>query len=167
VSNNDPMAAGVRPEEGQLLYGLVRALRPGCILEMGTGYGYSTIHLAAGCRDNGGGRVHTVEIVPQRQEQARLNVAEAGLAEWVTYHNAPPPDRQYDLVLLDAGHTAEEVRQYLEFVATRIAPDTLVLVHDGCWLNHTRFAAAGQWTAIELPQTSTGGLVLLQQAVRR
>ncbi|MFA5057022.1 MAG: class I SAM-dependent methyltransferase [Opitutaceae bacterium] len=170
VSNGDEMAAGVRPEEGQLLYGLVRALHPEVILELGTGYGFSTIHLAAGCRDAGQGKVYTVEVVNERQAAAVENLVVAELGPWVCFSKEPPIDRQFDLVLLDAGHTAEEVRLYLEFVAPRLRPHALVLVHDGCWQAHARAAAWAtdvNWQRIELPMTSTGGLVILQKGEDR
>ena len=43
-------------EEGRLLYGLVRALKPEVIVEIGSLVGCSTSHLALACRRNGRGR---------------------------------------------------------------------------------------------------------------
>ena len=42
----------VSPEGGRLLYTLVRASRPATVVEFGTSFGISTIHLAAAVRDN-------------------------------------------------------------------------------------------------------------------
>ncbi len=47
----------VSPETGKLLYMLARATRATSIVEFGTSFGISTIHLAAAVRDNGGGRL--------------------------------------------------------------------------------------------------------------
>ena len=45
----------VSPETGKLLYLLARSVRARTIIEFGTSFGISTLHLAAALRDNGGG----------------------------------------------------------------------------------------------------------------
>ena len=47
----------VSRETGILLYMLARAIRARSIVEFGTSFGISTLHLAAALKDNGGGRV--------------------------------------------------------------------------------------------------------------
>jgi predicted O-methyltransferase YrrM len=74
----------VSPEGGRLLYTLVRASRPATVVEFGTSFGISTIHLAAAVRDNGTGRVISTELSAAKVAQARANLAEAGLADLVT-----------------------------------------------------------------------------------
>jgi len=74
----------VSPEGGRLLYALIRAARPATVAEFGTSFGISTIHLAAAVRDNGTGRVISTELSAAKVAQARANVAEAGLSDWVT-----------------------------------------------------------------------------------
>ena len=74
----------VSPEGGRLLYTLVRASRPATVVEFGTSYGISTIHLAAAVRDNVLGHVVSTELNAAKVARARSNLAEAGLAELVT-----------------------------------------------------------------------------------
>ena len=74
----------VSPEGGRLLYALIRAARPSTVVEFGTSFGISTIHLAAAVRDNGTGRVISTELNAAKAAQARANLAEAGLSDWVT-----------------------------------------------------------------------------------
>jgi predicted O-methyltransferase YrrM len=74
----------VSPEAGRLLYTLIRASRPGTVVEFGTSFGISTIHLAAAVRDNGTGHVTSTELNAAKAAQARANLAEAGLAEQAT-----------------------------------------------------------------------------------
>ena len=74
----------VSPEGGRLLYTLVRASRPATVVEFGTSYGISTIHLAAAVRDNVAGHVVSTELNAAKVARARSNLAEAGLAELVT-----------------------------------------------------------------------------------
>jgi predicted O-methyltransferase YrrM len=74
----------VSAEGGRLLYTLIRASRPATVVEFGTSFGISTIHLAAAVRDNGIGRVVSTELNAAKVARARANLAEAGLADVVT-----------------------------------------------------------------------------------
>jgi len=74
----------VSPEGGRLLYTLIRASRPSTVVEFGTSFGISTIHLAAAVRDNGAGRVVSTELNAAKVARARANLAEADLADQVT-----------------------------------------------------------------------------------
>jgi predicted O-methyltransferase YrrM len=68
---------------GELLYILVRAMRPATIVEFGTSYGISTLHLAAAVSDNGVGRVVSTELNSAKVTAARANLAETGLSDHV------------------------------------------------------------------------------------
>ena len=74
----------VSPKAGRLLYALVRACRPETVVEFGTSFGISTIHLAAAVTDNGTGRVVTTELSDRKAAAARENLEQAGLAGVVT-----------------------------------------------------------------------------------
>jgi predicted O-methyltransferase YrrM len=73
----------ISPEVGKFLYMLARARRSPCIVEFGTSFGLSTIHLAAAVRDSGGGKVITTELHPGKVQRARRNLIEAGLLDYV------------------------------------------------------------------------------------
>lgn len=97
----------VSREQGELLYLTARTLNAKNIVEFGTSFGISTIYLAAGVRDNGGGIVIGSEIEPSKHTRAERNLHRAGLAEYAdirlgdaleTLKNLPQP---IDLVLLD------------------------------------------------------------------
>jgi predicted O-methyltransferase YrrM len=100
----------VAPETARLLYVLARATRARAIVEFGTSFGLSTIHLAAALRDNGGGRLIGTELEPTKVAEARSNLSAAGLEELVDIREGDAlqtlardlPDT-IDLVLLD-GH---------------------------------------------------------------
>lgn len=74
----------VTPESGQLLYTLVRATRPGLVVEFGTSLGLSTIHLASAVRDNGVGRVVTTELSAAKVAAATSTFADLGLDDVIT-----------------------------------------------------------------------------------
>jgi len=68
---------------GRFLYSLARAQGSRLIVEFGTSFGISTIHLAAAVRDNGDGRVVTTEMEPGKVRRARENLENAGLLSYV------------------------------------------------------------------------------------
>lgn len=69
----------VSRETGTLLYMLARSSNARHIVEFGTSFGLSTLHLAAALRDNGGGRLISSEFEPSKVEQARKHLAAGGL----------------------------------------------------------------------------------------
>lgn len=102
----------VSPGTARLLYMLARNSEAHAIVEFGTSFGISTLHLAAALRDNGGGRVIGSELEPSKAAQARANLAAAGLADLVDVREGDALDTlardlpdTIDLVLLD-GHKA-------------------------------------------------------------
>src|SRR5712691_4728233 len=52
----------ISAQGGELLYTLIRAVRPATVVEFGTSFGISTLYLAAAVRDNGAGRVISTEL---------------------------------------------------------------------------------------------------------
>lgn len=73
----------VSRETGALLYMLARGCGARSIVEFGTSFGISTLHLAAALRDNGGGRVITTEFEPSKVARARENLQAGGLMDLV------------------------------------------------------------------------------------
>lgn len=73
----------VSRETGTLLYMLARASRARSIVEFGTSFGISTLHLAAALRDNGGGRLITSELEPSKVARAQEHLTAGGLADLV------------------------------------------------------------------------------------
>lgn len=112
----------VTPQTARLLYLLVRSARARTVVEFGTSFGVSTLHLAAGLRDNGGGAVISTELEPSKAARARRNLAEAGLDDLVEILEGDArgtlPERglsDVDLVFLDgANHLYGEVLTLLE-----------------------------------------------------
>ncbi len=70
-------------ETGALLYMLARSSGARTIVEFGTSFGISTLHLAAALRDNGGGRLITTEFEPAKLARARDNLTAGCLIDLV------------------------------------------------------------------------------------
>jgi predicted O-methyltransferase YrrM len=124
----------VSPEGGRLLYALVRAARPATVVEFGTSFGISTIHLAAAVRDNGAGRVISTELNAAKAAQARANLAEAGLSDWVTIllgdarRTLATVDAPVGFVLLDGWKNL--YLPVLQLLEPRLTPGALILADD-------------------------------------
>ena len=124
----------VSPEGGRLLYTLIRASRPATVVEFGTSFGISTIHLAAAVRDNGTGRVVSTELNAAKVARARANLAEAGLADLVTILAGDARQTLADLpgpvgfVLLDGWKNL--YLPVLRLLEPRLAAGALVLADD-------------------------------------
>jgi predicted O-methyltransferase YrrM len=124
----------VSPEGGRLLYALVRAAHPATVVEFGTSFGISTIHLAAAVRDNGAGRVISTELNAAKAAQARANLAEAGLSDWVTIllgdarQTLATIDAPVGFVLLDGWKNL--YLPVLQLLEPRLTPGALILADD-------------------------------------
>jgi predicted O-methyltransferase YrrM len=100
----------VSADFGRFLYMCARARRAKRIVEFGTSFGISTIHLACAVRDGGGGQLIGTELEPTKAQRARENLAAAGLADLVEIRVGDALetlkdgiDGDVDLVLLDGA----------------------------------------------------------------
>jgi len=124
----------VSPEAGRLLYSLIRAARPSTVVEFGTSFAISTIHLAAAVRDNGAGRVVSTELSAAKVARATANIAEAGLADWVTILEGDAVatlatiDTPVEFVLLDGWKNL--YLPVLHLLEPRLTPGALVVADD-------------------------------------
>ncbi|MBR0789717.1 class I SAM-dependent methyltransferase [Bradyrhizobium manausense] len=122
----------VSRETGHLLYMLTRSSRAKAIVEFGTSFGISTLHLAAGLRDNGGGRLITSEFEPTKAARARENLSAGGLIDLVEIREGDAlktlsvdlPD-QIDLVLLDGAKALYP--EILDLVEERLPPGAIIV----------------------------------------
>jgi predicted O-methyltransferase YrrM len=145
---------------GRLLYSLVRAIRPQVVVEFGTSYGISTVHLAAAVADNGTGHVYGTELSAAKVAAARANLTAAGLAEQATIlvgdaretlREVPGP---IGLLLLDGWK--ELSLPVLHLLEPRLAPGALVVADDidmltmRPYLDHVRDPANG-YLGVEFP----------------
>lgn len=83
-ARRDELLLEVGEEVGRLLLDLAVARGAQRIVELGTSYGFSTLFLAEAARRTGG-KLLTFELSPDKQDFARTQIAEAGLAEWVDW----------------------------------------------------------------------------------
>lgn len=128
----------VSPQTGRLLYMLARAVGARSIVEFGTSFGVSTLHLAAALRDNGGGRLISTEFEPSKVARARDNLAQAGLSDLVDIREgdaletlAQELPETIDMVLLDGAKGLYPA--ILGLLESRLRQGALVLADNAGW----------------------------------
>jgi predicted O-methyltransferase YrrM len=143
---------------GALLYMLARSGGARNVVEFGTSFGLSTIHLAAALRDNGGGRVITTEFEPGKLARARGHLEAAGLADLVEVRAgdalrtlAVDLPETVDLLLLDGAKALYP--EVLALVEDRLRPGAFVVADNAClcpeYLERVRSPVSG-WLSCAL-----------------
>jgi len=122
----------VSRETGKLLYMLARSSKAQTVVEFGTSFGLSTLHLAAALRDNGGGQLITTEFEPSKVVRARENLKAGGLLDLVEIREgdalqtlASDLPEQIDLLLLDGAKALYP--EILDLVESRLKPGALIV----------------------------------------
>ena len=137
---------------GALLYMLARSSGARTIVEFGTSFGISTLHLAAALRDNGGGRLITSEFEPSKLARARKNLTDAGLIDLVEIREGDALEtlgvdlpETIDLLLLDGAKPLYP--EILSLVEGRLRPGALIVADNADsapeYLERVRSPAAG------------------------
>jgi len=127
---NAPLA--ISRATGTLLYMLARSSHARTIVEFGTSFGISTLHLAAALKDNGGGHLITSEFEPSKVAQARANLTAGGLIDLVEIREGDAlhtlsvglPDT-IDLLLLDGAKALYP--EILSLVESRLRPGAFIV----------------------------------------
>ena len=147
---NVPLA--VSRETGALLYMLARSGGARTIIEFGTSFGISTLHLAAALRDNGGGHLITSEFEPSKVARARDNLRAGGLIDLVEFREGDAlhtlsvdlPET-IDLLLLDGAKALYP--EILSLVESRLRPGAFIVADNADlspdYLAHVRSPAKG------------------------
>ena len=147
---NMPLA--VSRETGALLYMLARSSCARTIVEFGTSFGISTLHLAAALRDNGGGHLITSEFEPSKAARARHNLTAGGLIDLVEIREGDALQtlsvdlpETIDLLLLDGAKSLYP--EILNLVESRLRPGAIIVAdnadHSPDYLAHVRSPANG------------------------
>ena len=130
----DDAYIAVSPEMGKFLYLLARNGNSRNIVEFGTSFGISTIHLAAAVRDNDGGKVISTELNAGKAARAGTNLKDAGLADLVEIRQGDALetlkqiDFEIDLLLLDGWKNL--YLPVLKLVEPYLRQDALVIADD-------------------------------------
>lgn len=115
-----------------LLKALVVAMKPGLIVETGTFLGYSTIKMAEGLKQNGFGRIVTVEYDPAIFAKAKQRIDSSGLGRWIDNRHGSSLEVQIegtiDLLFSDSHLDIREAE--IRRLLPQVDPRGLILIHD-------------------------------------
>lgn len=114
------------------LYTLVRLVKPERAIETGTWLGRSAVAIGSAMRDNGLGKLVSLEVDPEAANCALTEIETAGLCDWVevvveqslTFES--PCELEFALLDSDIGVRADEFRHFYE----KLAPGAIVIFHD-------------------------------------
>ncbi len=116
----------------ELLYLLVRELRPSTLVEVSPSGGWSTSWILNGIRDNGFGKLTSCDLIddsarvlPRDLTEGRWEFVRGDVFE--TSRNLP---ERIEFLMVDALHTADFARWYVDHLFPRLDPQALVVVDD-------------------------------------
>jgi len=127
----------VSRETGRVLSTLVHMMQANRILEIGTGYGYSTLWMALAQPPVG--KIWTIDPDVERTSVAASYFQRAGEDDYIEIINTPAlellenfPQRNLDIVFIDANK--DEYHSYLDLVVPMLKLSGIVVIDD-CLLN--------------------------------
>ena len=140
------------------LKSLVTTIKPRLIVETGTFLGYGTIKMAEGLKENGFGRIITIEYDPEIYARAKQRIEASGLADWIEVRNQSSLDTQIDGTI-DFLYSdsllkirEQEIRKFLPQLDGR----SLIAIHDAS----SHFAVVREG-ALRLEQEGLISVILL------
>jgi len=128
-----PMAVEI--ETGQFLYGLVRAVKPINAVEVGTFEGFSAINIAQALKDNGIGKLHTIDCKNYFPQEMFKNYK---VQTWINQVIGFSPsalekivsENNIDFAFLDGEHTGNAVLNELEVLHKYFRAESYITGHD-------------------------------------
>jgi len=122
---------------GQLLYCLIRNIKPQKVLEISTSCGYATLFMALALKENKSGVVETFELDRSIAEVAEGNFKRYNVFQFVKLTTGDAKitsrncGRDYDIYFLDSLHTENFARWFIEsHVLPSVKNKSLFHVHD-------------------------------------
>ncbi|HYC84099.1 MAG TPA: class I SAM-dependent methyltransferase [Chryseosolibacter sp.] len=121
--------------QGRVLSMISQMIKPKTILEIGTYTGYSAICLAEGLQP--GGRLITIDINEELEDQVRKYFTQAGVAEKIDYRIGraaeiiPTLEGNFDLVFIDADK--ENYGRYYDLVIEHVNLNGFILADNVLW----------------------------------
>lgn len=138
VDRRNPAVGFVSVDEAAILYNTAKLFVGKPCLEIGCWRGWSTAHIAAGCRD--------LDVIdPKLAEEdflqdVRASMARAGVLDGIRFHTDPSPAAVHRLyherrtrwafAFIDGDHEGAAPRRDAEAVLQYAAKDALILFHD-------------------------------------
>lgn len=139
------------PEWCELMFDLIRRLRPGKCLELGTNIGISAAYQASALRANGTGELVTIEGAPGIARMATRTLERLGLAQARVlcgrFTDVLPEmlrkEGPFDLVFIDGHHDQYATMEYFDMIHPFLSDHAVVIFDDIRWSDGMRQAWRG------------------------
>jgi predicted O-methyltransferase YrrM len=136
-------------DSAELLYGLVRSMKPEVCVEIGSARGNSACHIGLALKENGSGRLYAIDPHEQTDwndknavntlKEFMDNISAVGVGEQVSiirsYSDAAARDWKLpiDLIFIDGDHSYEGVKRDWKLFLPHMRPFGIVVFHDTMW----------------------------------
>ncbi len=144
--------ASILPDDGEMLYSLVRKRPDGRSLEIGLAFGLAALYMCQGHIDNGGG--HHTAIDPYQEKWFRqcgtLNVGKLNFENSFRFlqqrtHEALPAllrdGERFNVIFLDGNHRFEYIMHDFFYASRMLEVGGFLMLHDS-WMPSTRKATS-------------------------
>lgn len=169
VDPNDPLrcyrSGSTEPWTTDIMCSIMYATKPKILLETGTYLGLTTSMLLANMIPNA--VLHTIDsfvsqgVIPHEVlNHPQIKFHQDDALQWIKDYDGPP----FEFAFIDDDHTAEHVDQELEALIPKMAPNSLICLHDvyGIFNLHRVVTKYGGFN-LKLPLLhAAGGLGLIQ-----
>lgn len=128
-----PARWNVPAEDGRLLYDIIKENNYSRVLEVGTSNGYSALWMGFALKATGGELI-TLEINNERGNEAKNNIADAGLDDIIevrindAMEAIPELEGEFDFVFLDANKSG--YLDYYKMIKSRLKPGGTIAAHN-------------------------------------
>ncbi len=136
-------------DSANLLYGLVRSMKPAICVEIGSARGKSACYIGMALKENGRGKLYAID--PHRptdwNDTASIdtidilgtNISALGLSDQVVIMRSTSEeaarhwDRPIDLIFIDGDHSYEGIKRDWELFVPHVKSFGIVVFHDTMW----------------------------------
>ena len=135
--------------EGQVLYALVRMLKPKNVVEIGTFHGCSATHIASALVANGAGKLYAVDPAynggqipePYLDRIQKRAMTHKEFAETTRLQSI-------DMLFEDGAHAEQTTFEAIDMLMPKMSEDAAVVVHDACHFLVGKDVSAGIQRAV-------------------
>ena len=164
------------PESGELVYSIVRLLKPKIAVEIGTFKGYAAICVGQALEDNNKGKLYTID--PVEMEIVKIAIRKSGLKNRIEYVVDYSENvisklnlKEIDFAMIDGDHSYESVKKDFELIKDLISKGGTVVFHDTIWFEGPKkvveeIKKTGEYEVITFPTrvgTDKNGKVCLSK----
>ncbi len=134
MEEKGPESWSVPRKDGEFLHLMVKAMRAGSVLELGTSQGFSAIWIGLALEETGG-RLITIEIDAERHNVAHRNVERAGLSQRISlikgdaHREVARLEGPFDFVFMDADKEGQ-VDYFKKLYPKKLLPGGMIAVHN-------------------------------------